>query len=85
MLMRVSASLSEIQRKRPPDVFGRSGAISAGVLLGNPRADLTRGVLSELASVHGSMLTDSLVPKKGLGYRAKCFQSLTVVLRPSHS
>jgi hypothetical protein len=25
-----------------------------------------------------------LVPKKGLGCRAECFQSLAVVLRPSH-
>jgi hypothetical protein len=26
--------------------------------------------------------SDPLVPKKGLGCRAECFQSLTVVLRP---
>src|SRR5215831_9928678 len=28
---------------------------------------------------------ENLVPKKGLGCRTECFQSLTVVLQPSHS
>jgi len=28
---------------------------------------------------------DTLVPKKVLGSRTECFQSLTVVLQPSHS
>jgi len=40
MLMRASGSFAPIPRRRPRDFFGRSGAISAEVLPGNPRTKL---------------------------------------------
>jgi hypothetical protein len=59
MLMRVSGSFLQNLRKRPPDVLGRFGVISADVLLGNPRMEFTSEIL---LIVCGSTLDNSQRP-----------------------
>jgi hypothetical protein len=58
MLMRVSGSFLQNLRKRPPDVLGRFGVISADVLLGNPRTEFTSKSSSSSAALFSTTRYD---------------------------
>jgi hypothetical protein len=72
-------------RQSPAGNGAATWAIPTATLLRLANTPKLRSTVSQTTSVWPAISPEPLAQQKGLGCRAECFQSLTVVLQPSHS